>query len=47
VSKNIHRFTSSIWLEKLVPVLLTILVLALLITLIIIGLAWVGAIPGA
>jgi hypothetical protein len=34
-------------MEKLVPALLTILVLALLITLVIIGLAWIGAIPGA
>jgi hypothetical protein len=47
MSKTSRRFTPSAWKEKLVPVLLIILVLALLTTLVITGLAMLGVMPGA
>ena len=47
MSKISKRFTPSVWTEKLVPVLLVILLLALLATLVITGLAVLGQMPGA
>lgn len=47
MSKISGRFNPTGWTEKLVPVLLMILVLALLATLVIIGLAMLGITPGA
>lgn len=41
------RFKSSLWTERLVPLLLVILLLALLAVIVISGLALVGALPGA
>lgn len=41
------RFTPTFWTEKLVPVFLVILILALLTTLVITGLAVLGHMPGA
>jgi len=39
------RFTPSAWMEKLIPVFLTVLALALLLTLIVIGLSLFGLTP--
>ena len=47
MSKISRRFNPSVWTEKLVPVLLVILGLALLATLVITGLALLGQMPGA
>jgi hypothetical protein len=47
MNKPSKQFTPSVWTEKLVPVLLILLVLALLATLVITGLALLGATPGA
>lgn len=46
-SHRSSRFSTSAWMEKLVPAVLAILVLALLVTLIIIGLSVAGITPSA
>ena len=45
MNRSSKRFRPSAWTEKLIPVLLAVLVLALLATLVIIGLSLFGQMP--